>query len=117
MRPRQILRWEEPRPQASGPAPGNGRNGAAASWADVIADLRARPGEWAVVLEGTQHQASSVASYIRTGQYGFGPAGSFASATRVVRPRRGEEPPRVPRVAVYARANLEDDGSIEGCWP
>ena len=85
-----VLRWEEPP---------NRRQSKAARWASVAAELRARPGEWAVIEEtGTNTTTASTVQYIKKGDGPFAPIGAFEAISRS---ERGEN--RLIKTQVYAR--------------
>lgn len=70
---RSIIRWEAPRDSKT-----KGR------WDRVADELRARPGEWAIVeLLEKNNNASRLVSSIRRGvTTSFAPAGTFEAAQR-----------------------------------
>lgn len=75
-----VIRWEDP------PAAAPGRSG---DHRKVIAheliaiQLRARPGKWAVIVEGYPH--ASVASLITRGKVrAYAPAGTYEAVARTV---------------------------------
>lgn len=81
----KIIRWEEPRelvrarraPRRVEPSP----------WTAVAEALQAYPGEWAVIYEGNQGQASGIAqAVIQAAGRGavFAPRGAFEALTRSV---------------------------------
>lgn len=51
------LIWEDP--------PEDGRGNGKVPWKAIVAELRARPGEWAIVWEGTATQAGAKAQHLR----------------------------------------------------
>jgi len=70
-----VLRWEKP-PKHTAPA--GRRGGTWSRWSGVADDLRAHPGEWALVAEGPDNENTSLATHIRMGQMScFAPAGEF----------------------------------------
>jgi hypothetical protein len=69
-----VIRWEDPPEPAA-----RGRRHTLA-WAEVAAELRARPGEWAVVYEGASNNA--LPDRIKAGKAGFTPAGAFEATLR-----------------------------------
>lgn len=77
-----VIRWEEPPP--------DGNRGMKAPkrskyWQDVAAQLRERPGRWALVLEGDFNAAGGIAGMIKAGRLAaFRPAGEFQALTRTV---------------------------------
>lgn len=75
-----VIRWEEP-PGATYGGPGKGKPIVAH---DLIAfQLRSRPGEWALIVEGDPH--GSLASTINKGRLrAYVPAGSFEAVRRTV---------------------------------
>lgn len=80
----QIIAWQDP------PASGNGHKGGriVQKWGAVADALRARPGQWALILllpaaDGKRNStASSLSTIVRKGQGGFAPAGGFEAAQR-----------------------------------
>lgn len=76
-----VIRWEKP------PVARSQGGGKRLSRLTPLADeLRARPGEWALVHEGTSPgQATGMATHIRLGQVmAFSPAGDFDAVSRRV---------------------------------
>jgi hypothetical protein len=82
-----ILRWEEPPPTNHGGRrrpprpraviPGGER------WQAVADELRAHPGEWAVLRDDRPYSAGGLMTRIREGSFApFAPLGSFDAATR-----------------------------------
>ena len=68
-----VIRWEEP-PKAHG----NAKPGAPHKYQPIADALRARPGEWALVLDGkAPGSAGGFAWRIRNGVGPFAPARSF----------------------------------------
>ena len=84
----RIIRWEEPPPRTAGggrPRANGGRSpsipGGKARWALVAAELRSRPGRYAVILENGR--ASSLGSQVSLGRmFAFQPAGHYEGTTR-----------------------------------
>ncbi len=79
-----AIRWEAPPPAHPRSERPRGPKSALSPLAD---ELRARPGEWAIVFEGAQQQgkASGMAAHIRLGQVqAFTPTGDFDAVTRTV---------------------------------
>lgn len=76
-----VLRWEEP--PATRRKGGYPQGLSKSRWADVADDLRARPGEWALIAETAVATNSGLATQIRMGQMVcFSPAGDFDAETR-----------------------------------
>lgn len=91
-----VVRWEDPP---------DSRAQLAARWRDAAAELRARPGVWAVLLESDSSKCSALVNYVKRGHGPFAPApggGVFEALSRTVHKREG-------RVAVYARYIGGDD--------
>lgn len=86
-----VLRWEQPP---------NRRRSKAERWTPVADELRARPGEWAVIEEtgGNSTTASATAQYVKKGEGPFGPAGAFDAISRTTKDDGGRH-----HVMVYAR--------------
>lgn len=81
----RVLRWEDPPPPSHAGRP-RGRNGPMEA---VAAELRRRPGEWAVLYDGRKSAASGMSSYIRTGALApFTPSGDFDACARILGDRR-----------------------------
>lgn len=82
----EVLRWEDP-PAAAHPD----RKGYRRSRLERVAEqLRERPGEWAVVLDGeaSRGKASGMTFHIRLGQIAcFTPSGDFDAVMRRVEDR------------------------------
>ena len=84
-----VLRWEDPPAVSTAP-----RTDDRVAWAIVAAELRSKPGEWAVVIEGPK-AVPHVAIRISQGKSPwFRPAGSFETMQRTA-PDGG--------VSIYAR--------------
>lgn len=81
----RVLRWEDPPAPVAGLPRGVPRT-FACRWRDVSDSLRYRPGQWAVIYEGTQAMASHHAIRINDGRGSFAPAGVFEAVTRKVGP-------------------------------
>ncbi len=84
----QPLRWETPPPPRGGRAPGS-RSTRPHRYTRLAAALRRRPRDWAVVAEfpnprdAVQHNASNLATAIRSGQtLAWSPAGTFEATIR-----------------------------------
>ncbi len=90
-----VLRWEEPP---------NRRQNKATRWAPVAAELRARPGEWAVIEE-TSNQTSTAATvqYVKKGDGPFAPLGAFDAISRTERLPKGPGGGALTVTKVYAR--------------
>ncbi len=77
-----IIRWENPplSRRGSGYPQGLGKS----QWAEVADDLRAHPGDWALIAEGpVPGPNSGLATQIRMGQMVcFSPAGDFDAEVR-----------------------------------
>lgn len=87
----QIIRWEEPPPARSG---GGRPRRSSSRWDSVAEELRARPGQYAVVAEGPGRTLLDLAWRINRGLLlSFSPPGAYETTTR--------QGPRVN--AVYAR--------------
>lgn len=85
-----VIRWEDPPPH------GNSKPKPAYKYQSVVDDLRANPGEWAVVLEDvTTGTAGAMVHRIKNGWTCFLPGGAFEAVCR-----NGE---RAGRSRVYAR--------------
>lgn len=79
----QIIRWEAPPPSKRIKTPAAVKSHS--KYDQIAADMRARPGEWAVVYEGAQNSGSGLATHIRMGQQRcFSPAGDFDALTRTI---------------------------------
>lgn len=75
-----VIRWEQPPAPAQSARPYTTRRSKLAPLAD---ELRAQPGQWAVVFEGSAGQATGMATHIRLGQMAcFAPSGDFDATTR-----------------------------------
>lgn len=72
-----IVRWEQP---PSLPALRAAEK--AARWQSIADGLRARPGEWAVIKEGSINGLTNDVTYIRKGTGPFAPAGAFEALQR-----------------------------------
>lgn len=62
-----VIRWEDPPPRD----PRGGSRFAPppqSKYAALAAELRARPGRWALIFAGTKNKATSLATIIRLGQ-------------------------------------------------
>jgi hypothetical protein len=71
-----IIRWEAPPVERSKPR-------RIAEWDGVATDLRARPGEWALIATGAQH--TGTAGQINAGRIvAFAPAGTFEAQRQTV---------------------------------
>lgn len=81
-----VIRWEDPPPPQRRPGSNQGRRASTGRWAAVAADLRTRPGAWALVQ--VSDRWSSVAGNpqnIRAGKLaGFKPPGAFEAIFRLV---------------------------------
>jgi hypothetical protein len=90
-----VLRWEKPP---------TGKDMRAADqlarWTPVADELRARPGEWAVVAEGDTQDFNRIIGYIRGGRGPFAPEKSFEARQRT-EPTKGARGGRTGRI--YAR--------------
>lgn len=85
-----VIRWEDPGPRTRAPA---------GDYWKIAAELRANPGRWAVVREGTRMTVIGHGTSIQTGKIeAFRPAGSFEATCRS----------RDGKVVVYARYVGED---------
>lgn len=76
-----VLRWETPPPsrRRGGYPQGQGKS----RWQDVADELRAHPGDWALIAESPVTSNSGLATQIRMGQaVCFSPAGDFDAETR-----------------------------------
>lgn len=82
-----VLRWEDPPPVAV-----RHQGQRVTAWAVIAYQLRERPGEWAVVYEGSRDMTA--VARIKSGKSWFAPAGSFEAVHRRL-PTGGE--------AIYAR--------------
>jgi hypothetical protein len=76
-----VLRWEDPPPSRTGrPGP----KSRPSLYEFVAAQLRANPQRWAVVFEGGDKSATSLANQFRRGRTGaFLPIGAFEIASRM----------------------------------
>ncbi|MET7395583.1 hypothetical protein ABZS66_19045 [Dactylosporangium sp. NPDC005572] len=76
-----MLRWEEPPDSRKVRAAQR-----ADRWRPLADELRARPGEWAVIAEGQVDRRgethAALAAYIRAGMGPFAPARSFETKAR-----------------------------------
>lgn len=70
-----VIRWEDPPPARVGGLP-CGR-----AWAMVASQLRACPGQWGLIAQGSP---SWLVSRIRSGTSWWGPAGSFEATSRTI---------------------------------
>lgn len=94
----EIVRWEEPPKEH-----GNKRPGPPSRYQPIADALRARPGQWAVVLDGkSPGSAGGFAYRIRNGVGPFAPAKHFDA--KVVGPAGGSSS------KVYARYVGEQGG-------
>lgn len=79
----KIVRWEDP--PESVQAHRTPRRVEPSPWTGVAEELRSRPGEWAVIYQGEQGQASSIAQSVKQGAGrgdSFAPRGDFDALTR-----------------------------------
>lgn len=91
-----VLRWETPPEQVLA---GRKFHDGKSALKPLAEELRSKPGEWAVVLEGPPGKASAMATHIRLGQVlCFTPTGDFDALTH----KAGEH------TLVYARYCGED---------
>lgn len=91
----KVLRWEEPPPAKRGAVTSSSRFDALAE------ELRAQPGRWAVIYDGTTKSFSGMAHHIRQGAIRcFAPAGDFDATYRA----------SADGVRVYARYVGDRDG-------
>lgn len=82
---RRIIRWEAPPPTKYGKGRGRRPQGDGRDqWETVAADLRAQPGEWAVIAEMENNgPVSTLTSAIKRGATpAWEPAGAFDAAMR-----------------------------------
>jgi hypothetical protein len=87
-----MVKFQDPPPAKTGPHAGG--------WFQIAAELKARPGEWAIVRENV---TSNISTYIRRGgSAAFVPAGSFEATAR-----RNGTPGRVDIYARYVGENGE----------
>lgn len=94
--PLYVIRWETPPPA---PSHGPGKPGRA--YVEVAAELRAAPGQWGVIWQGTGRERVQP-NYITSGVIpAFRPPGSFQATLRRVRGLR----------TVYARYVGDGDGA------
>lgn len=78
-----VIRWEDPPRQMGGRVAGARKAAWDNRWAATVAALRARPGQWAVMYEGTDGTASSLASRVRGGlDPRWQPAGAYEAVAR-----------------------------------
>lgn len=76
-----VIRWEEPPP--SDARGGSTRYNPLSKYLPLAAELRRRPGDWALVFEGVKSHATSLANIIRYGVGGaFIPGGDYEAVTR-----------------------------------
>lgn len=88
-----IIRWEPPPAERTKPR-------RIAQWEGVAADLRERPGEWALIATGVEH--ANTAGQINAARIRcFAPAGAFEAQRQLV---DGE-------IRVYARYVAEEASS------
>lgn len=73
-----VIRWEEPPSTPALRAAARARE-----WAATAAALRKKPGQWAVIKEGSIHGFGNDVTYIRKGQGPFAPEGAFEALQRV----------------------------------
>lgn len=74
-----VIRWEDPPPSVR-LATVDGRHGESHHTAR---QLKAKPGMWGVVLEtSVTSTAGTAVARIRTGRYGYAPAGAFEAVMR-----------------------------------
>lgn len=78
-----IVRWEDPSPR--------NHTDVAASWQPVADELRAHPGQWALVRETSLLNAGVQASYIKSGKGPFEPRGAFEARQRTYRAQPGAQ--------------------------
>lgn len=75
-----VIRWEDPPPSTHG-GPGKGK--AVIAHELIAVQLRARPGEWALIVEGYPHAA--LGSLISRGKIRpYAPAGTYEAVARTV---------------------------------
>lgn len=73
-----VIRWEDP------PAHGNLKGVDGGAYGPIAMALRARPGDWAVILEGiTAGTAGPLVGRIRNGYGPFAPKGDFEAMSRI----------------------------------
>jgi hypothetical protein len=73
-----VIRWEEP-PRSTYGGPGKRKTIEAHEL--IAVQLRARPGQWALIMEGLPH--SSIGSLISRGKLrAYAPAGTFEAVAR-----------------------------------
>jgi hypothetical protein len=70
-----VIRWEDP------PEDARGAN-VTDRWQAIAEELRAHPGQWAVVLESTAGPCGGWVNRIRVGKSAFKPAGAFEAVGR-----------------------------------
>jgi hypothetical protein len=76
-----VIRWEEPPPSDTRGGPT--RYNPLSKYLPLAAELRRRPGDWALVYEGVKSHATSLANIIRYGIGGaFIPGGDYEAVTR-----------------------------------
>lgn len=81
--PPRVIRWEAPPPRTRHDDPA--RPQPHSKHAALAADLRGRPGEWALVLIASKGSATSIANTINNGIIAeFRPSGTFEAVTRSV---------------------------------
>ncbi len=86
----QIIRWENP-PATTRRGVGRPRDH---TWNQVAEQLRARPGQWAVVEDDMPANRTAIANHIRQGAIlAFAPSGTYDATSRS---KQG-------RVTIYAR--------------
>jgi hypothetical protein len=79
----EVLRWEEPPPPLRPGRPRGWQANKPDPYRDVAEQLRAKPGESAVLYEGDNAAASGLASTISSGLApSFQPRGAFFACTR-----------------------------------
>jgi len=78
-----VIRWEAPPPRN---VSAGGRGKAGIDWGPIAAELRSRPGEWALAVTfEAGNLAAQIARLIRRADMTvFGPAGSFEATARKV---------------------------------
>lgn len=77
-----VIRWEEPPPRD--PRGHDRRPSQESKYDRLAAQLRARPGEWALVYEGPKGKASGMAMVIRLSQVVAFPNLDYEATTRTI---------------------------------
>lgn len=70
-----VIRWEAPRGRSA-----DARR--AAELAPAAEELQGRPGDWAVIHEGTSNSCATTTTYVKQGRGPFAPKGSYEATSK-----------------------------------